>query len=161
MRAPFSILLQRLRRRNGRAGGGRRNALGIYDQGGTLKPAFHGLLPDASPMTLTNAHTGTSTSAASTRLGLGKITSEHRYGWLTVARDTHLAYPPETSGSIFITFGHPVPAGTAPIDFGGYGSLVLDMRLAPGRSAHPGRVRLGVKDRTQPDNGRRQPYQNA
>ena len=28
------------------------------------------------------------------------------------------------------------------------------MRLAPGRNAHPGCVRLGVKDNTQPDNGR-------
>ena len=66
-----------------------------------------------------------------------------------------LAYPPtQTWGSMSITFGQPVPPGKRPsIDLSGYGSLVLDMRLAPGRSTQPGCIRLGIKDSTQPDNG--------
>ncbi len=130
---------------------------GLYDQNGTLKPAFHSLLPAASPMTLSErAYRDIYVGGLDAGFGLGIDTSRHQYGWLTAAQGTlTLAYPPgQTWGSMFITVGQPVPPGHRhSIDLSGYGSLVLDMRLAPGRSAHPGCVRLGVKDRTQPDNG--------
>lgn len=130
---------------------------GLYDQGGTLKPAFQGLLPAASPMTLRErAYRDIYVGRLSTGFGLSIDTSGHQHGWLTVAQGTlTLAYPPgQTWGSMFITVGQPVPPGHRPsIDLSRYGSLVLDMRLAPRRSTHPGCVRLGVKGRTQPDNG--------
>ena len=130
---------------------------GLYDQFGTLKPAFGGLLPAASPMTLSErAYRDIYVGDLAAGFGLSIDTSGHQYGWLTAEQGIlTLAYPPDqTWGSMFITFGQPVPAGHRPsINLSGYGSLVLDMRLAPGRNAHPGCVRLGVKDNTQPDNG--------
>jgi len=130
---------------------------GLYAQDGTLKPAFHGLLPDASPATLSErAYRDIFVGGLEAGFGLGIDTSAHQYGWLTAEQGTlTLAYPPNQAwGAMSITVGQAVPPGNRPaIDLSGYGSLALDIRLAPGRSTQPGCVSLGIKDRTQPDDG--------
>ncbi len=54
------------------------------------------------------------------------------------------------AGVMFITVGRPVPPGGRPsIDLSRYRSLSVELRA----SADGQRVRLGIKDRSQPDNG--------
>ena len=62
-----------------------------------------------------------------------------------------LAYPPDQLwGTMFITAGKPVPLGHRPsIDLSQYHSLSFDIHAeVDGQCVH-----LGIKDRTQPDDG--------
>ena len=73
---------------------------GLYNQDGSLKPAFNGLLPAASPVTLSErAYRDIFVDALSVGFGLGINTSGNRYGWLTAEQGIlTLAYPPGRRG---------------------------------------------------------------
>jgi hypothetical protein len=62
-----------------------------------------------------------------------------------------MAYPARQQwGSMFITVGNPVPPGHLPwMDLSRYHSLSVQLRAAKDGE----RVRIGIKDNTQPDNG--------
>lgn len=84
--------------------------------------------------------------------GLGIDTSGHRRHWLTAKPGVlTMAYPARQQwGAMFITVGKPVPPGHRPwIDLSRYHSLWVQLRAA----ASGERARIGIKDRTQPDNG--------
>ena len=86
-------------------------------------------------------------------LDIGIDTSGHQFGWLSADQGTlTLAYPDQQIfGVMFITVGMPVPPGNRPsVDLSQYRSLTAEMRWG-GRG--DGCVRLGVKDKTQPDDG--------
>lgn len=127
---------------------------GLYRQDGTIKPGLSGMLPSADISTLLergyrDVYVG---SGLEKPFNLGIDTSNQQRHWLI---DKHgsllLNYPPAQQwGTMFITVGPPVPPGNRPsIDLSAYHSLVIDMRAAVGGQC----IRIGIKDRTQPDNG--------
>ena len=85
-------------------------------------------------------------------LDFGVQTSGSQQGWLKPNGDAvTLTYPANQAwGTMFITVGPAVPTGQRPgIDLRGYRSLVVDLRAATDRQC----VRIGIKDRNQPDDG--------
>ena len=61
----------------------------------------------------------------------------------------HLSCQPAV-GVMFISVGPPVPPGQRPtVDLSAYRSLVVDLRAAVDGQC----MRIGVKDKNQPDNG--------
>jgi len=127
---------------------------GVYDQGGHLKPALARWLPAASPLTI--GQRGYRDVFAGTRLetpfNLGIDTSAHRRHWLTASPGVlRMAYPAgQQWGAMFITVGKPArPGHRRSIDLSQYRSFSVDLRAA----ADGQRVWLGIKDRSQPDNG--------
>ena len=125
---------------------------GLYQNDGHIKSHFKNVLLEAAPATIhqrsfRDVYAG---SSLETPFDLGIDTSQHQYGWLT-AKDgvLTLAYPPaQLWGTMFITVGKPVPPGHRPsIDLSQYHSLSVDIRAEVDGQC----VRLGIKDRTQPD----------
>ena len=127
---------------------------GLYDQGGHLKPALARWLPAASPVTTgersyRDVFVGT---RLETPFNLGIDTSAHRRHWLTASPGVlTMNYPSgQQFGSMFVTVGKPVPPGNRPsIDLSGYRSFSVSLRAG----ANGQHVWLGIKDRSQPDNG--------
>jgi exo-beta-1,3-glucanase (GH17 family) len=127
---------------------------GLYDQTGHLKPALAPWLPAADPLT-----TGERSyrdvlvgSRLETPFNLGINTSAQQRHWLTASPGMlTMAYPAgQQWGAMFITVGKPVPPGHRPsIDLSRYRSFSVELRAG----ADGQRVRLGIKDRSQPDNG--------
>ena len=125
---------------------------GLYQTDGHIKSHFKDVLLEAAPTTIhqrsfRDVYAG---SSLETPFDLGIDTSQHQFGWLT-AKDgvLTLAYPPEQlRGTMFITVGKPVPPGHRPsIDLRQYHSLSFDIRAEVDGQC----VRLGIKDRKQPD----------
>ena len=127
---------------------------GLYDQGGHLKPALARWLPPASPLTTgersyRDVFVGT---RPETPFNLGIDTSAHQRHWLTASPGVlTMAYPAgQQFGAMMVTAGKPVPPGHRPsIDLSRYRSFSVDLRAG----ANGQRVWLGIKDRSQPDNG--------
>ena len=83
---------------------------------------------------------------------LGIDTSAHQRHWLTASLGVlTMAYPAgQQFGTMLVTAGKPVPPGNRPsIDLSRYRSFSVDLRA--GKDGE--RVWLGIKDRSQPDNG--------
>jgi hypothetical protein len=129
-------------------------APGLVEAGGHLKPALARWLPAADPQTIKERSyrdvlVG---SRLETPFNLGIDTDRHQRHWLTSQPGMlTMAYPARQQwGAMFITVGRPVPPGRRPsIDLSGYRSLSAQLRA----STNGQRVRLGIKDRSQPDNG--------
>lgn len=127
---------------------------GLYDQSGRRKPALARWLPAASPRTIAerafrDLFVG---SRLETPFSLGIDTSGHRRHWLTSTPGLlTMAYPARQQwGAMFVTVGKPVPPRHRPsIDLSHYRSLSVQLRA----STNGERVRIGIKDRSQPDNG--------
>jgi glucan 1,3-beta-glucosidase len=127
---------------------------GLYDPGGHLKAALARWLPAASPPTIRqrsyrDVFAGT---RLETPFNLGIDTSAHKRHWLTARPGVlTMAYPAgQHWGAMFITVGKPVrPGHRRSTDLSRYRSFSVDLRAA----ADGQRVWLGIKDRSQPDNG--------
>ena len=127
---------------------------GLYQIDGHVKSQFKDVLPEAAPITIRqrsfrDVYVG---SGLETPFALGIDTSQHQYGWLTTEDGVlTLDYPEGQSwGAVLITAGWPVPPGNRPsLDLSAYHSLVVDLRT----SVRGQCIRIGIKDRTQPDNG--------
>jgi len=127
---------------------------GLYDQHGNLKPALSRWLPAASPRTIKersyrDIFVG---SKLETPFHLGLDTNQHQRHWATFKPGAlTLAYPAgQQWGAMFITAGPPAPRGKRhSINLSHYHSLSVQLRA----KTKGQRVRLGIKDRSQPDNG--------
>jgi hypothetical protein len=86
-------------------------------------------------------------------LAIGVDSSGHQSGWLSADQGiVTLRYPNQQSwGIMFITVGVPAPPGNrSSVDLSSYRSLTAEMRWT---GTGVGCVRLGIKGRTQPDDG--------
>jgi exo-beta-1,3-glucanase (GH17 family) len=127
---------------------------GLYQQNGQVKPTLKDILPPPDPATLEqrsylDVYVG---SALEEGFGLGINTSDQQQKWLTNGDGIlTLNYPQgQLWGTMFITAGPPVPPGNRPsVDLSAYHSLVFEIRTFDNRHC----IRLGIKDRTQPDDG--------
>jgi exo-beta-1,3-glucanase (GH17 family) len=127
---------------------------GLYQQDGTVKPALSDVLPVAANVTLSqrsyrDVYVG---SGLEEPFGLGIDTSTQQRHWLTANNGSLLLVYPSAQlwGAMFITMGPPVPPGNRPsFDLSAYHSISFDMRAGADGQC----VRLGIKDRTQPDDG--------
>ena len=127
---------------------------GLYDLNGHLKPALARWLPAASPQTVKersyrDVFAG---SKLEKPFDLGIDTDRQQRHWLTATPGLlTMAYPARQQwGAMFITAGRPSPPGHRSfIDLSRYRSLTVQLRAR----ANGQRVRLGIKDRSQPDNG--------
>jgi glucan 1,3-beta-glucosidase len=127
---------------------------GLYDQGGHRKPALARWLPaDSRQTTAERAYRDVFVgSRLEMPFGLGIDSSGHRRHWLTARPGVlTMAYPARQQwGAMFITAGPPAaPARRHSIDLSRYRSLSVQLRAR----ANGERVRIGIKDRAQPDNG--------
>jgi glycosyl hydrolase family 17 len=127
---------------------------GLYDQGGHRKPALARWLPAAASQTIAQrAYRDVFVGPRlETPFNLGIDTNAHRRHWLTARPGVlTMAYPARQQwGSMFITVGKLRPPGHRPwIDLSRYHSLTVQLRAAKSGE----RVRIGIKDRAQPDNG--------
>lgn len=126
---------------------------GLYQETGVVKPALSDLLPAAAPVTLKErSYRDVYIGGLEEGFGLGLDTSNKQRNWLTDEQGTLLlAYPAnQLWGTVFITFGQPVPPGNRPsIDLSRYKSLLIDLRAKVDGQC----VRLGIKDHSQPDDG--------
>jgi len=115
---------------------------------------FQGWLPAADPQTI-NARSCPDVLVGSTLenpFDLGIDTNRHERHWLTATPGMlTLAYPARQQwGAMFITVGPLSPPGHRhSIDLSHCRSLSVQLRARANRQ----RVRLGIKDRSQPDNG--------
>jgi exo-beta-1,3-glucanase (GH17 family) len=127
---------------------------GLYQQDGTIKPGLSGMLPSAATSTLIqrsyrDVYVG---SGLEKPFSLGIDTSNQQRNWLM---DKHgsllLNYPANQQwGGMFITAGPAAPPGQRlSLDLSAYHSLLVDMRAGADGQC----VLLGIKDRTQPDDG--------
>ncbi len=126
---------------------------GLYQQNGQVKPALSDLLPSPAPATLLQrSYRDVYVGGVETGFVLGMDSSEHLHQWLT-SNDGMLVltYPANQQwGAMFITVGRPVPPGhRASLDLSAYRSLVVDLRSPVDGQC----VRIGIKDKDQPDNG--------
>jgi exo-beta-1,3-glucanase (GH17 family) len=127
---------------------------GLYQLDGHLKPALARWLPAANPATVTersyrDVFVG---SKLEKPFDLGIDTDRHRRHWLTATPGMlTMAYPAgQQWGAMFITAGRPAPLPDRhSIDLSQYRSLTVQLRAR----ANGQRVRLGIKDWSQPDNG--------
>lgn len=127
---------------------------GLYQTDGHVKSHFKDILPEAAPATIRqrsfrDVYVGSSLEAP---FDLGIDTSGHKYGWLA-AKDgvLTLTYPEgQLWGAMFITVGKPVSLSQRPsIDLSMYHSFSFDIRAETDGQ----RVHLGIKSRSQPDDG--------
>lgn len=127
---------------------------GLYDLSGNVKPALARWLPAANPATITersyrDVFVG---SRLEKPFDLGIDTDRQQRHWLTATPGVlTMAYPAgQQWGAMFITAGRPSPPGhRQSIDLIQYRSLTVQLRAR----ANGERVRLGIKDFSQPDNG--------
>jgi len=127
---------------------------GLYQLNGKPKAALARWLPAASPRTVKER--GYRDVFAGSRLekpfDLGIDTDRQQRHWLTATPGVlTMAYPAgQQWGAMFITAGTPsVPAHRRSIDLSRYRSLSVQLRA----TTNGQRVRIGIKDRKQPDNG--------
>jgi len=126
---------------------------GLYQQDGRVKPGLSNILPSpASAMLVQRSYRDIYVGGLESGFVLGMNTSGQQHQWLT-ANDGSLllTYPANQQwGTMFITVGPPVPLGHRPsLDLSAYRSLVVDLRAAVNGQC----VRIGIKDKNQPDNG--------
>ncbi|MGH2493216.1 MAG: glycosyl hydrolase family 17 protein [Ktedonobacteraceae bacterium] len=126
---------------------------GLYQQDGVAKPALSNMLPTPTPATLAQrSYRDVYVNGLASGFVVGLDTSGHQHQWLTTNNGTLvLTYPANQQwGALFISVGPSVPLGHRPsIDLSAYRSLVVDLRAAVDEQC----VRIGVKDKNQPDNG--------
>jgi hypothetical protein len=126
---------------------------GLYQQDGKVKPALSAMLPEpASATVVQRSYHDVYAGGLISGFSLGMETSGRQRQWLT-ANDNVLvlSYPPKQQwGVMFISVGSPAPPGQRPsLDLSAYRSLVVDMRAAVDGQC----VRIGIKDKNQPDDG--------
>lgn len=126
---------------------------GLYQQDGKVKSSLSNMLPNPATATLMQrSYRDVYVGGLESGFGLGINTSGQQHQWLT-ANDGSLMliYPANQQwGVMFITIGPPVPLGQRPsLDLSAYRSLVVDLRAAVDGQC----VRLGIKDKNQPDDG--------
>jgi len=126
---------------------------GLYQQDGQVKPALSNLLSAAAPLTLkVRSYRDIYVGGLENGFSLGIDTSDHQSHWLT---DQHgillLTYPAHQQwGGMFIMVGQPVPPGhRSSLDLSRYKSFLVDLRAGADGQC----IALGIKDRTQPDDG--------
>ena len=127
---------------------------GLYQLNGNLKPALARWLPAARPATVKergyrDVFVG---SGLEKPFDLGIDTNRQQRHWLTATPGMlTMAYPAgQQWGSVLITAGPPSPPGHRRfIDLSRYRSFSVQLRA----NANGERVRLGIKDWKQPDNG--------
>lgn len=125
---------------------------GLYQQDGEVKAALRHMLPTAATITVSqrkyrDIYVG---SGLELPFGLGIDTSTQQRQWLTASNGSLLlAYPSaQLWGAMSITMGPPAPPGKRPsFDLSAYNAISLDMRAGVDGQC----VRLGIKDRKQPD----------
>ena len=126
---------------------------GLYQQDGMVKPALSDILPGPALATLAQrSYRDVYVNGLASGFVLGLDTSGHQHQWLTTNNGTLvLTYPANQQwGALFISVGPSVPMGHRPsIDLSAYRSLVVDLRAAVDGQC----VRIGVKDKNQPDDG--------
>ena len=126
---------------------------GLYQQNGRVKPALSNLLPGPASVTLTQrSYLDVYANGPATGFVVGMDTSGQQRQWLTAKNDSLvLTYPTHQQwGVMFITVGPAVPLGQRPsLDLSAYHALVVDLRPAVDGQC----VRIGIKDKHQPDNG--------
>jgi len=126
---------------------------GLYQQNGKVKPALSDMLPGSASSTLRQrSYRDVYVGGPESGFVLGMDTSEHHRQWLTAnGGSLVLTYPANQQwGVMFITVGPPAPLGHRPsLDLSAYRSLVVDLHAAVDGQC----VRIGVKDKNQPDNG--------
>jgi len=126
---------------------------GIYQQDGKVKPALSAMLPEPEPSTVVQrAYRDVYVGGLIAGFGLGMQTSGGQLHWLSANNDGIVVnYPAHQQwGVMFISVGQPAPAGHRPsLDLSAYRSLVVDMRAAVDGQC----VRIGIKDKNQPDDG--------
>jgi len=126
---------------------------GLYQQNGKVKPALSDVLPSpASATLLQRSYRDVYVGGPGSSFVLGMDTSGHQRQWLTANEGSLvLTYPANQQwGAMFITVGRPVPPGhRASLDLSAYRSLVVDLRSPVDGQC----VRIGIKDKDQPDNG--------
>jgi exo-beta-1,3-glucanase (GH17 family) len=126
---------------------------GLYGLDGSLKPDLRNLLPAAASATVDErANRDVYVGGLETGFGLGVDSFSHKRTGVTARLGTlQLSYPAgEQWGSVFITAGESAPAGKrGSFDARRYSSLLVDLRTAVAGQC----ARLGIKDKTQPDNG--------
>jgi exo-beta-1,3-glucanase (GH17 family) len=126
---------------------------GLYQQDGQVKPALGDLLPVPAPLTLkVRSYRDIYISGLEKGFSLGVETSDHQHQWLTAQNGVLLlTYPAHQQwGGMFIMVGQPVPLGQrSSLDLSRYRSLMVDLRAGANGQC----IALGIKDRTQPDDG--------
>jgi len=126
---------------------------GLYQQDGQVKPALGELLPAAAVLTLkVRSYRDIYVGGLENGFSLGAATSDHQGHWLTEQQGVLLlTYPAHQQwGGMFIMAGQPAPPGhRSSLDLSGYKSLLVDLRAGKDGQC----VALGIKDRTQPDDG--------
>jgi exo-beta-1,3-glucanase (GH17 family) len=126
---------------------------GIYQQNGRVKPALSDLLPaPASATLIQRSYLDVYANGPASGFVVGMNTSGQQRQWLTINHGSLvLTYPANQQwGVMFITVGPTVPPGRrASLDLSAYRSLVVDLRAGVDGQC----VRIGIKDKNQPDNG--------
>jgi exo-beta-1,3-glucanase (GH17 family) len=126
---------------------------GLYQQDGKVKPALSNILPSPASATLVQrSYRDIYVGGLESGFGLGIDTSGQQRQWLTAnGGSLLLTYPANQQwGTMFITVGPPVPPGHRPsLNLSAYRSLVVDLRAAVDGQC----VRIGIKDKNQPDDG--------
>lgn len=126
---------------------------GLYRQNGQVKPALSSMLPTPAPATLTQrGYRDIYMNGPAAGFVVGLDTSGHQHQWLTTSNGSLvLTYPANQQwGAMFISIGPPAPPGHRPsVDLSAYRSLVVDLRAAVDGQC----VRIGIKDKNQPDDG--------
>lgn len=126
---------------------------GLYQQSGEVKSSLSNMLPaPASATLMQRSYRDVYVGGLESGFGLGIDTSRQQRQWLTANNGSLLlTYPANQQwGAMFITVGPPVPLGQRPsLDLSTYRSLVVDLRAAVNGQC----VRIGIKDKNQPDNG--------
>ncbi len=126
---------------------------GLYQQNGKVKPALSDVLPNPASATLMQrSYRDVYVDGLESDFVLGMDTSGHQRQWL-IANDGSLVltYPANQQwGVMFVTVGPAVPLGhRSSLDLSAYRSLIVDLRATVDGQC----VRIGIKDKNQPDNG--------
>jgi exo-beta-1,3-glucanase (GH17 family) len=126
---------------------------GLYQQDGKVKPALSDVLPDAVSATLLErSYRDVYVGGLESGFSLGVNTSGQQRRWLTEKEGVFtLIYPANQQwGTMFIMVGQPaLPGHRQSMDLSRYQSLKVDMRAETNGHC----VRIGIKDKDQPDNG--------
>jgi exo-beta-1,3-glucanase (GH17 family) len=126
---------------------------GLYQEDGKVKPALSDILPSPASATLVQRnYRDVYVGGLESGFGLGIDTSGQQRQWLTSNDGSLLlTYPANQQwGAMLITVGPSVPPAHRPwLNFSAYRSLVVDLRAAVDGQC----VRIGIKDKNQPDDG--------
>lgn len=127
---------------------------GLYQEDGKLKDALKDVLPDANGETLhERSYRDVYVGGLNSGLDIGVVSSSQVHNWLKEQNGTlRLSYPANQEWGVMfiIVHGSPPPDQLHPsLDLSAYQSLVFDMRAETEGQC----VSIGIKDRTQPDDG--------